>query len=207
MNKFRVKLALNEPLIGTHVSSTDSGLVELLGIIGFDYIWIDMEHTGLDKKEVLSHIIAAQGSGAAALVRIPWNDPVLAKPILEMGPDAIVFPFIRSVQEAKQAIASCLYPPKGIRGYGPSRVSYLPREHSYLESYEEELFKILQIEHIDAVNCLEEIVKLEGLDALVVGPMDLSASVGKLGQLHDPEVMAMFERIGEIANAAGANDP
>jgi len=203
MNKFREKLALGEPLVGTHVSTTDSSLVELMGIIGFDYIWIDMEHSCLDKKEVLNHIIAAQGSGAAALVRIPWNDPVLAKPILEMGPDAIVFPFIRSVREAEMAIASCFYPPKGIRGYGPSRASYLRRERSYLESYEEELFRILQIEHIDAVNCLEGIVKLEGLDALVVGPMDLSASVGKLGLLHDPEIVGIFEHIGNVANAAG----
>ena len=203
LKRFKEKLALGEPIIGTHVNLADSSITELMGIIGFEFVWIENEHSASDRQEVLRHIIAARAAGIVSIVRVAWNDPVLTKLVLEMGPDGIVFPFIRSVEEAKLAIASCLYPPKGIRGYGPMRAGYLPRETTYAEEYEESLFKILQIEHIDAVNCLDEIVKLPGVDGIVLGPMDLSASIGKLGQLRDPEMLELYDRIAAVAKGAG----
>ena len=204
LGRIKNKIKAGEPVIGTCVNLTDSCITELLGLAGYDFIWIDMEHTGNDKKDILHHIIAAKAAGTASIVRIPWVDPVLAKPILEMGPDGIVFPFVRSVEEAKLAISSCRYPPEGRRGYGPIRaVKYgwygIGSIEQYLEEVDDSIWKIVQIEHIDAVDCMDEIIKLDGLDALVVGPMDLSGSIGKLGRTRDPEVLKIMDKIGDIA--------
>jgi 2-keto-3-deoxy-L-rhamnonate aldolase RhmA len=201
LNRIKSKLKAGEPVIGTCVNLGDSSITELLGSIGYDFIWIDMEHTGNDKMDIQHHIIAAKAAGAASFVRIPWNDPVLAKPILDMGPDGIIFPFIRSVEEARQAIKSCIYPPKGLRGFNPIRaVRYgIDNVSEYINDVQNRIFKMIQIEHIDAVNCMEEIIKIEGIDALIVGPMDLSGSLGKLGKIRDKEVLKVMDRIGEIA--------
>jgi len=201
LEKIKSKLKAGEPVIGTCVSLTDSCITELLGFVGYDFIWIDMEHTGNDKKDVLHHIIAAKAAGTASFVRIPWNDPVLAKPILEMGPDGIIIPYIRTVEEAKLAVSSCLYPPRGQRGFGPMRAVQYGVEDAarYIAESEDRFFKIIQIEHADAVNCMEEMIKIEGIDAMIVGPMDLSGSIGKLAKTRDEEVLGLMDRIGEIA--------
>ncbi|MDR3551515.1 MAG: aldolase/citrate lyase family protein [Clostridia bacterium] len=205
LEKIRAKLRSGEPVIGTCVNYNDSCITEQLGLMGYDFVWIDMEHTGNDKREVLQHIIAAKAAGTASFVRIPWNDPVLAKPILEMGPDGIIFPFIRSVAEAKQAISSCLYPPRGRRGFGPIRAAGygVTSTADYIEGAADSIFKMIQIEHIDAVDCMEEIVKIEGIDALVIGPMDLSGSLGKLGEVRGAKVLSVMDRIGEIGQKSG----
>ena len=199
---FKKKLASNQLIIGTTVTLTDSSVTELLSWTGFDFLWIDMEHTAIEKKDILQHIIAAEGTGTATLVRIPWNDPVLVKPILDMGPSGVIFPMIRSVEEAKRAIASCLYPPRGIRGFAPIRAAQYGGYDAieYINDHDQKILKMIQIEHIDAVHCLEEIVKVEGIDALIVGPMDLTGSMGKLGQLRDPEVLKVMDRIGEVVS-------
>jgi len=200
----RKKLNEKKAVFGTHVGLGDPIITEIFGQAGYDFIWIDMEHTALGKPEVLGHLLAARSAGTAAIVRVPWNDPVLVKPILDIGADGIVIPFIRSLEEAKLAISSYLYPPKGIRGFGPGRAAdyggYSALE--YVEKAESSIFKFLQIEHIDAVNCLEDIVKIDGLDALIVGPMDLSGSLGKLGRTRDPEVLAALDRIADVALTA-----
>jgi len=121
IKNIKEKIKKKIPIIGTLVSINDSSITELLCDIGFDFIWIDMEHTPIVKKDVHFHIMAAKGTGAATFVRVAWNDPILVKPILEMGPSGIIFPFIRTASEARKAVSSCLYPPKGIRGFGPRR--------------------------------------------------------------------------------------
>ena len=99
LDRIREKIAANEPVVGTAVALTDSSVVDLLGNVGFDFLWIDSEHAAFGRKHILNHIIAAQGAGAAAFVRVPWNDPVLVKPILDMGPDAIIFPRVNTADE------------------------------------------------------------------------------------------------------------
>lgn len=130
-------------------------------------------------------------------MRIPWNDPVLAKPILDMGADGIIIPQIRSYDEAVAAVAAMKYPPKGVRGWAPVRASdYGLDTQAYMTEYGDDRTLCLpQIEHIGAVRDIERICTIEGIDALVIGPMDLSASLGKLGQIHDPEVEAAIERV------------
>jgi len=192
-------------IVGTHVTVTEPSITELMGNLGFDFVWIEGEHSPLDKQAIQNHIIAAKAGNTASFVRIPWNDPVLAKPILEMGPDGIIFPFIRTKEEAELAVASCRYPPKGIRGFGPRRANRygtIPI-NEYINNVEKSFLIILQIEHIDAVNNLEEILSVEGIDTIVVGPNDLSGSIGLLGQTRHPEVMKLFDKIAEKSIKAG----
>jgi len=111
LDKIKEKIKEKELVIGTILESNDNCIAELMGKVGFDFVWIDGEHGPLDKKEILYHIMAAQGAGLAAFVRVAWNDPVLVKPILDMGADGIIFPFIRNAEDAEKAVNSCLYPP------------------------------------------------------------------------------------------------
>ena len=195
--KIREKMRRREFILGTNTTFNDACVTELLGDCGFDFIWIDMEHTTITKDSAVQHLIACRASGAASFVRIPWNDPVLAKPILDMGAEGIIIPQIRSYDEAVAAVAAMKYPPKGVRGWAPVRASdYGLDTQAYMTEYGDDRTLCLpQIEHIGAVRDIERICTIEGIDALVIGPMDLSASLGKLGQIHDPEVEAAIERV------------
>ena len=194
-----------EFIIGTHVTFSDMAIAEEMGMLGFEFVWIEGEHSPLDKQTILDHIIGCKAGNTASFVRIPWNDPVLAKPVLDMGPDGIIFPFICTAEEARAAVAACRYPPKGIRGYGPKRANRygtLPNSE-YIEGVESSFLKIMQIEHVDAVNNLEEILAVDGVDTVVVGPSDLSCSLGLTGQFRHPELMALFDTIAKKCKAAG----
>lgn len=205
INTLNEKLAKKEMIYGTHISLSDSSIVEMLGDVGFDFLWIDLEHSALDKQHIQSHLMAARGTGAAAFIRIPWNDPVLVKPILEMGPDGIVFPMIKTAEDAKKAVAATTYPPKGERGFGPRRANNygLMNNAEYLAQVETSFWRIMQIEHVEAVKNLEEILAVEGVDTIVVGPNDLSGSIGVLGQPRHPEVMKLLDEIGEKCQKVG----
>ncbi|MCL2834863.1 MAG: aldolase/citrate lyase family protein [Treponema sp.] len=199
------RMKKGELIIGTHVNLSDISVSEQMGALGFEFVWIDGEHSPLDKQMIMGHIIACRAGNAASFVRIPWNDPVLAKPILEMGPDGIVFPFIRTAEEAKNAVAACRYPPKGIRGFGPRRANMYGTlsNDEYINNVDASILKIMQIEHIDAVNNLAQIIAVDGVDTIVVGTNDLSGSIGLLGQTRHPQVTALLDRIADICNKAG----
>lgn len=200
VNPLKKLLSEKQIVIGTGYYTREPALCEMLAGI-YDFIWVDWEHTWLDRRDIVDALIACRAGGAPAIVRVPWNDPVLAKPILEMGPDGIIFPQIHDVEEAKLAIASCTYPPEGIRGWGPGRaVGYgdLPAL-KYIEETPERIFKILQVENLECIDHLDEILELKGMDCLCVGPMDLSASVGRLARTRDKEVLAAYDKVGEIA--------
>jgi 2-keto-3-deoxy-L-rhamnonate aldolase RhmA len=185
--------------IGTHIYYRDCSITELYGDIGYDFVWIDTEHSTMDIKEVQRHIIAARAGGVISVVRVAWNDPVLVKPILELGPSGIIFPFVNTAKEARKAVDSCLYPPKGSRGFGPRRaIKYgLIKEKKYIDDVNNNLWKAIQVEHIEAVNNLDEILEVEELDSILVGPYDLSGSMGLLGQLEHPRVLELMDEIGE----------
>jgi len=206
LDKVKSKLEKNEIVIGSVVSMADYTISERLGFAGYDFLWIDAEHNGLDYKDILMHIISASSGGAASFVRVRDNDPAIVKPILDMGVDGIIFPLIKTVDDAKKAVASCTYPPKGIRGVGPGRaVRYgMDNVMDYLlNKAESTIFKILQVEHVDCVNNLEEIVKVPGIDVLMIGPSDLSASVGLMEQIEHPTVLGMIDKICRVGLDSG----
>ena len=183
MNVLRQKLSTGKRLFGTHIYTADIRITEIAGQIGFDYLWIDTEHAPTDYKMLENHLIAAKATGTPAMVRIPWNDPVLAKRALEMGPDAIIFPMIYNEEDARLAIDACLYPPLGTRGFGPQRaIRYgLMSTDEYMQVYTEETMRILQLETESSVLNLEKIAAIPFVDAFIIGPMDLSGSVNDLG--------------------------
>lgn len=183
--------------IGGHVFLTDPSISEAMAGFGYDFLWIDAEHGPFDKEKLLAHIVAANGAGAAALVRVTSNDPAIIKPVLEMGVDGIIIPMVCTADEARRAVSACLYPPRGIRGFGPRRANrygMIPMTE-YLAKADSSFLRIVQIEHVEAVKNLREILAVEGLDAVIIGPNDLSASIGRLGQLGDPGVVALYDEI------------
>ena len=121
MKTFREKLYASDPLIGTVIGLCDPCISEMIGQNGYDFLWIDTEHSAMDYHTLLMHIIAAKAGGSASIVRIPWNEPYLAKRVLEMGPDGIIIPQVSGAEDVRRAMKSCLYPPEGERGFGPRR--------------------------------------------------------------------------------------
>ena len=203
--QLRRKFHNHELVVGGHVFYADSEITEQLGNHGFEFVWIDAEHSALDLKCVLSHIMAAAAADTASIVRVAWNDPVRIKPVLEMGPDGIILPMVCTKEEAESAVRSCTYPPRGIRGFGPRRANQYGAMDTitYLENADRSFLRILQIEHRDAVENLDEILTVEGIDLLVVGPNDLSASYGLLGHTRDPRMMPIYDEIARKCRAAG----
>ena len=199
------KLKEGQVIRGSHVFAGMPILTEAMAQAGFDVLWLDMEHTAIGIESVVNNMIAAKAGGTPAWVRIPWNDPVRAKPVLDMGAEGIIFPYVRTAEEAGMAAAACSYPPEGIRGYGPLRaLDYggISQMEYVTETYRKCL-RIIQIEHIDAVRNLREIASVEGIDAFIVGPNDLSGSVGKIGLVQDPELMELYREIGAVLTEMG----
>ena len=199
------KFAKHQLITGTHISVGNPMVTDVIIRAGFDALWIDTEHSAMDRQEILINLIAASRAGAAVFVRVPWNDPILVKPILEMGVDGIIFPMICSPAEAEKAVKSCLYPPHGIRGYGPLRASDYGASDAglYVNQTSRDMWRIMQIEHIKAVENISEILAVEGVSAVVMGPMDLSASIGLLPDCTHPDVLKLIKEVERQAKSAG----
>lgn len=200
IQSLKEKLNKNEIALGAMITSKEPSVCEMYGRFGFDFLWIDAEHAPYDLNDLYLHMIAASSGNVPALVRISQNDPDVVKPVIEMGADGIIFPNVQSVEDARKAAASCLYPPKGVRGFGPKRcLGYGGiSEQDYLKESENLIWKVLMVEHVDCVNNLEEICQIDGIDALLIGFNDLSASVGLLTQTSHPVVVELMDRICEI---------
>lgn len=199
------KIESKNVVIGSHVTCNDPLLTEIIGNAGFDYLWIDTEHTYIEKTTLISHLLAARACRIPAFVRIPWNDQVLAKPILDMGADGIIFPMIKTPEDAQYAVKSCTYPPDGFRGYGPRRATQFGKwsTSDYVNNKYGNVVKLIQIETKEAVKNIDEIANTPGVDIIVIGPMDLSGAYGKLGQTQDEEIRKIYRYVAERGRAAG----
>lgn len=195
---FKTRLKQREVLLGPLVTLGSTEVAEILSKVGFDWLWIEMEHapSGLARVQ---EMIQATGGRVPCLVRAPWNDGVWIKRILDTGCDGIVIPQIRSAAEAREAIRNCKYPPIGTRSVGIARAQgYGMTLQDYIENANERLITVLQTEHIDAANNIESILDVPGFDAVLIGPYDLSASIGIKGQVSHPDVQ---QAIGKIKAA------
>lgn len=203
--ELREKFVRGETVIGGHVFFTDPEIAESLGMHGFDAIWIDAEHSALDLNTILGHVTACAAAGTASLVRVAWNDPVRIKPVLEMGPDGIILPMICTSDDARNAVRSCTYPLEGIRGFGPRRANGYGAvdNHTYLEGAMKSFLRIVQIEHKTAIENLDDIIQVEGIDLLICGPNDLSASYGHLCDTRNPEMFPIYDLFAEKCKKAG----
>lgn len=193
------QLAKNcEKLCGTHVNFIDPSISELYGAMGFDYLWIDMEHTEFTPEIVHNHIMAARSQGTDCLVRVPVHDLTNTKRILEMGPEGIVFPMVQNYEEAKELLSWTLYPPYGKRGCGPKgavRYGLDDEEYYRKKGHIENLARFVMIETKTAVDDIEKIVNLEYLDGVIVGMFDLSGSINQLGNIYCEENVAMLKKV------------
>jgi 2-keto-3-deoxy-L-rhamnonate aldolase RhmA len=192
--KFREKLRSGHVCLGASITLYDPTVTDALCSV-FDFIWIDMEHNALSLESVQAHIMAAEKSAAASLVRVPSHDPAVIKTVLDVGADGIIVPNVRTPEEARRAVAACRYPPEGIRGYGPRRPSGYGRTGGsvFCKAANQAVIAIAQIEHIDAIRSIDEILAVPGLDSIVFGPNDLSGSMGHMGEPRHPEVVQAME--------------
>lgn len=186
-----------EKIIGTHVHLTDAAVSEMISYLGFDYIWIDMEHTGLSVKDVYNHMMAAKAGGTPTLIRVPVNDLTYTKRIVEMGPDAIVFPMVKDFEQTKELLDWTLYPPRGKRGCGPkSAVKWgIDDELDFYQNGSMNMCRFIQIETKSAVDDIEKIAKLEYLDGCIFGLFDLSGSIGELGNVFCDKNLAIVKKV------------
>ena len=187
---FKEKVLACEYLCGTHAALPDVVLAEIMASTGFDFVWIDTEHSPLNYEALLLQIGAVQSAGAAAVVRLSMDDRNHTKRVLEMGPDGVVFPMINTPEEADAAMRSCMYPPEGIRGFGPMRATRygLVDEKEYIRTANERLCRFIQIETEEAVKNLPEIIKNPYIDGYIFGPNDLAASYGLRGKPFDERI-------------------
>lgn len=178
-------------------------MAELLSQAGFDWLFIDMEHTSLGVKDV-QRILQAVGKEFPCLVRVPTMDEAWIKKVLESGPAGIIIPHVNTPEEVEKILRWSKYPPEGTRSIGISRAQdYGLNLQEYMEKANEMIAVVPQVEHIEAVKNLESFVKIPGLSAIFVGPYDLSGSVGKLGKVKDPEVHGMIQNVQTICSKTG----
>src|SRR5262245_48594664 len=206
MNPFRHLLmaAGNHPPIGTWIMSASPIVAEAVGHVGFDWGLLDMEHTPLDMMEVVHMLQALSATKMVPVVRVPWNDAVTVKRVLDAGATTVMFPFVQTADEARRAVAATRYPPQGVRGMAAmSRASRFGTQANYLKTANDGMGVIVQLETAAAIGALEQIASVEGVDAVFLGPADLSASMGYVGQLTHPEVMDLMATAVRRCKAIG----
>lgn len=200
---FRTRLKNGERLLGTMVTLPTASTAEILADAGFDWLFIDGEHGPLETSHILG-ILQAVSHRIACIVRVPACDEVAIKKVLDLGAAGIIVPQINTAEQAKDVVRYARYAPEGSRGVGLARAhGYGFRFADYVASANADISVIVQAEHRVAVENIEPIVKVPGVDAVLLGPYDLSASYGKMGQISDPEVLTGIDRITATCQSAG----
>lgn len=183
------KIKNKELTIGSWITIGHSAIPEILGQAGFDWLVIDIEHTTIDLTMVQILISTIQANGMAALVRVSKNEEVVIKRVLDAGADGIIVPMVNTSEDAKRAVEYAKYPPEGKRGVGLARAQqYGSGFESYKKWVKESLVIIAQIEHIKSVENIEEIISTQGIAGIIVGPYDLSGSMGYPGEYNRKDV-------------------
>jgi 2-dehydro-3-deoxyglucarate aldolase/4-hydroxy-2-oxoheptanedioate aldolase len=190
---FAARLRAGETLLGAIIALPCPEVAELFSRAGFDWLFIDTEHAPLDPLAAQSLLQAAR---CPCLVRVAAGEEALIKKALDIGAAGVVVPQVSTAADAERIVRYCKYPPRGSRGVGIVRAQgYGLDFQEYVAGANDNVIVMLQIEHIDAVNNIEAIARVPGVDALMIGPYDLSGTMGKLGQVNDPEVEQAIERV------------
>ena len=198
MNKLKKQLQSNELTIGSWVTIGHQSIIEIMANAGFDWLTIDMEHSVIDLTVAQSLIGHIQANGMEALVRVSKNEEVVIKRVLDAGANGIIVTMINSAEDAKRAVEYSKYPPHGKRGVGLARAQNYGVGFDNYKNNINDLVVIAQIEHIDAVRNLEEILAIDGIDGIIIGPYDLSGSMNKPGQFEDQDVIMAIKDVENI---------
>ena len=203
-NTFKRAISEGRQQIGIWNMTNDPQITEMLGTCGFDWLLIDCEHTPISEGDVLAKLQSLNGSATMPAVRPTNLDVAEIKRLLDAGAQTLVIPFVQTVEEAQLAAAAVDYPPGGIRGVsGGSRASMYGTVPGYFEKARDEICLIIQIETVAAMEQLEEIAAVPGIDGIFIGPNDLAASMGHPGNPGHPDVMEAIASAMRRIRAAG----
>ena len=206
MNNFLqlLKAAGSHPPVGTWITSASPLVAEAIGCAGFDWGVVDMEHAPLDTMGVVHLLQALAGTKMVPVVRVPWNDAVVVKRVLDAGAATLLYPFIENADEARRAVAATRYPPEGVRGVsGMTRATRYGTVPNYLKTANQQVGVIVQLETPQALTQLEAVAAVDGVDAIFIGPADLSAAMGHMGQQTHPAVMDLMAKAVQRCKAVG----
>jgi len=200
----RDRISSGEPTLGSWITLGHPAIAEIMAEAGFDWLVIDMEHSVIDLQEAAELIRVIELKGLSPLVRLTSNTPDLAKRVMDAGAHGVIVPMVNSRADAERAVSAVKYPPVGTRGVGLARAQgYGARFESYASTINDRSIVVAQIEHVDGVAQLDEIARVPGIDATMIGPYDLSASMGKPGCFDDPEVIDALRRYEEVSDRVG----
>ena len=194
-NLLKEKVKAGKPVIGTFVEIGHPDITEWLSRLDFDWILLDAEHGPLGFETMQNMMQSMNGTDCVPIVRPQWNDPVVIKRVLDIGAYGVLVPWVSNRQEAEAAVRACKYPPQGLRGYGPRRAAML--DSKYFQTANDQLLISVQIETQTALDNLDDILSVDGIDACYIGPYDLSCSLG-FGippKWEEPRYMAAFDRV------------
>jgi len=195
------KIQNSELTIGSWISLAHPAIAEIMANAGFDWLVVDLEHSVITIREAEELIRIIDLSGVTPLVRLTTNSPDQIKRVMDAGSHGIIVPMVNSADDAESAISAVRYPPDGNRGVGLARAQgYGVKFNNYFKSNQNDAVVIVQVEHIDAVNNLEEILSVDGVDGYLVGPYDLSCSLGIPGEFDHPEFIETVGKINSVAN-------
>jgi 2-keto-3-deoxy-L-rhamnonate aldolase RhmA len=195
------KLQKKEITIGSWITLGHPSIAEIMAGVGFDWLTIDMEHSAITLDQTQSLVQIIELCGLSPLVRVGHNDPHIIKRVMDTGAHGVIVPMVNTKEEAEKAVASVKYPPAGFRGVGLARAQKYGKDFDgYRQWNERESIVIVQIEHIKAVDNLESILSVEGVDGFIVGPYDLSGSLGVPGLFEHPDVVSALERVKVVSS-------
>jgi 4-hydroxy-2-oxoheptanedioate aldolase len=211
-NNFKHAIAKGQLQIGLWCSLCSPIATEIVSHSGYDWLLLDTEHSPNDVPEVLAQLQAAQAGTASCIVRPAWNDMVLIKRYLDIGAQTLLLPFVQTPEEAKRAVEWTRYPPKGMRGItGSGRASRYGRVKDYLKNASSEICVLVQVETREALKQIEAIASVDGIDGVFIGPNDLSASFGHIGNWGHAEVQDAIQeaatKLKKVGKAAGILTP
>lgn len=203
-NPFKRALKEGRVQLGLWSMMPDPFIAEMLAETGYDWVLLDTEHSPSDLRLVASQLQATRGGSAHMVVRPPVNDPIIIKQFLDIGTQSLLLPMVNTAEEARAAVAATRYPPEGMRGVaGVTRASRYGKVKDYALHAAEEICVLVQAETRQALEQLEDIAAVEGVDGIFIGPADLAASLGFPGQPTHPEVMDVIEDATARIAAAG----
>src|SRR3989449_2305838 len=211
-NAFKHALKAGKPQIGLWSSLSSNYSVEVIAGAGFDWLLLDMEHSPNDLESLLAQLQAAAPYSTHPVVRVPWNDMVIIKRVLDVGAQSLLVPYVSSAEEAKGAVSFTCYPPKGVRGVaGTTRATRFGRIKDYARRAQEEICLLVQVETQQALDNIEAICAVDGVDGVFIGPADLHASLGHTGEIANPKVKPLIDeavrRIRKAGKAPGILTP
>src|SRR5262245_26604668 len=211
-NTFKNALKSSKPQIGLWSSLSSNYTVEVIAGAGFDWIVLDSEHSPSDLENLLAQLQAAAPYRSHPIVRVPWNDMVTIKRVLDIGAQSLLVPYVQNAEEARNAVAHTRYPPAGVRGVaGTTRATRFGRIKDYAKRAHEEICVLVQVETQPALANIEAICAVEGVDGVFIGPADLHASLGHTGEIANPKVKPLIDeairRIRKAGKAPGILTP